>query len=311
MNNDVTLIIPILNEGKTINKTLLSIQNQMLRPKELIFVDAGSNDKTLNIIENWWSANAWIDGEMFILHSKGSLPGAGRNLGIKKAKSQKIAFLDSGIVAERDWIFNLVSYLKNNNCLGVWGVCEFYGNCSFQKAIAALSYGQGAEHHVLPASLFDKKVFEEIGLFENDLRAYEDLVWGKKFIDHYNVKHICKKAKVRYEYFPITFYQIFRKWEVAGFDLVKSNYNNKLIYLVIFFLFTLILILFLYPRYLLPIFITYLLLRVLLDTARRSKSQFWWKNDIRSLLYAVLIAPVMDCSKILGIFKSIIERYIK
>jgi len=48
--NTLSVIIPILNEERNLRKFFEGYSIQMLRPNELIFVDGGSKDKTVRIL---------------------------------------------------------------------------------------------------------------------------------------------------------------------------------------------------------------------------------------------------------------------
>ena len=53
MNNKlISVIIPVYNEGKVVGECLKSLDGQSYRPIEIIVVDDGSTDKTIEIIKN-------------------------------------------------------------------------------------------------------------------------------------------------------------------------------------------------------------------------------------------------------------------
>jgi len=102
----VSVIIPTLNSAKTLKQCLESIAGQGY-PKdkvEIIIADAGSTDKTLDIISEFSAAlnikvilNPLKTGE------------AGKAAGRKHAKNDIIAFIDSdNILPDKDWLKNMV-----------------------------------------------------------------------------------------------------------------------------------------------------------------------------------------------------------
>ena len=52
----VSVIIPVLNRATLVGKTLESVVKQTYRPLEVIVVDNGSTDNTLETIEKWASS---------------------------------------------------------------------------------------------------------------------------------------------------------------------------------------------------------------------------------------------------------------
>ena len=78
----ISFIIPTYNSEKTIYKTIDSIYKQGYSNKEIILIDAGSTDKTLEIARQF--------KELKIIHSPIKSTSLQRNLGIKKAMGGKI-----------------------------------------------------------------------------------------------------------------------------------------------------------------------------------------------------------------------------
>ncbi|MCM1231281.1 MAG: glycosyltransferase family 2 protein [Ruminococcus flavefaciens] len=85
----ISVIIPTYNREKTIIRCLDSIFKQTYPVYEVIVVDDGSTDETLNIIKNQYSDDVRIIKQ----RHKGAQ--AARNVGVIAAKGEYIAFLDS------------------------------------------------------------------------------------------------------------------------------------------------------------------------------------------------------------------------
>lgn len=83
----LSIVIPTLNEEKYIKRTIDLIKNENLDSFEIIVADAGSIDKTLEIVKK---------EDCRII--KGGLPSFARNAGAKVAKGEHILFLDADIV---------------------------------------------------------------------------------------------------------------------------------------------------------------------------------------------------------------------
>ena len=87
----ISIIIPIHNVEKYLRKCLDSIFNQTFQDFEIICVDDGSTDKSLDILEEYKKK----DGRFVIIRQRHSGAGAARNNGIKFAKGKYIQFLDA------------------------------------------------------------------------------------------------------------------------------------------------------------------------------------------------------------------------
>ena len=84
----ISMILPVFNEEKYIEKSIESVLNQTLTDFELIIVNDGSTDSTLNII------NQFDDDRIRLINQSNQGPGASRNNALKIASGDYIMFLD-------------------------------------------------------------------------------------------------------------------------------------------------------------------------------------------------------------------------
>ena len=104
-----SIIIPVYNVEAYISKCLDSIKNQSYDNYEVIIVNDGTKDNSVNVIDKYLSDNR------FKLYNKenGGLSSA-RNYGIKYVTGDYILFIDSDDYIERDLLNNFNNILKNN-----------------------------------------------------------------------------------------------------------------------------------------------------------------------------------------------------
>jgi glycosyltransferase involved in cell wall biosynthesis len=106
----VSVIVPTFNREKTILRAINSILKQTYKDIEIIIIDDCSNDNTQNVVKLLNN-----DKIKYIKHDKNRGACAARNTGIKLAKGEYIAFLDS----DDEWlpkkIEKQVNFLKTNN----------------------------------------------------------------------------------------------------------------------------------------------------------------------------------------------------
>ncbi|MBH10731.1 MAG: hypothetical protein CMG74_10360 [Candidatus Marinimicrobia bacterium] len=298
----VSIVIPVLNEENTVERMLSSIECQTYLPEEVIFVDAGSTDKGKQILKNYTTDLFKI----VILEENGAFPGTGRNKGLESAKSEWIAFLDCGVFPENYWLENLYKFIKSNNTQGAYGYCFFSANTSFTKAVCAISYGLNISKPVLPGSIFNKSVFNKIGLFNNTMRSYEDVLWMKKYDSYQNNKKICKSAIVSYSGFPETFFGVIKKWFIYNFTTAKEFVNlfSTLFYMMVpIFGVTLF---YNYQDYFFSLIIIYFFLRGIVSPIIKSNNIFWWKKNVGSFFHAFYLSIIIDATKVLAYYSGII-----
>jgi len=127
----ISVIIPAYNTKKTIAKTINSVLNQTFRNFELLIVNDGSTDNTLNMIKQF------KDKRIKIFNQKNQGSYTARNLGIQKSKGKILAFTDSDCIPEKNWLEEGIKSLKKDkNCHIVGGkVNVFAKNAKNPKAI--------------------------------------------------------------------------------------------------------------------------------------------------------------------------------
>lgn len=103
----ISVIMPVYNAEKFLKQSVESVLNQSLKEIELICVDDGSTDNSLNILNEYKE----LDNRVVIIKQKNLNAGAARNNAFKQAKGEFIHFLDAD-----DWL-NLKAYEKLYNLM--------------------------------------------------------------------------------------------------------------------------------------------------------------------------------------------------
>ena len=108
---DISIIVPVYNVEKYLNRCLDSIINQSFINFELILINDGSTDKSGKICDKY----AQIDKRVRVIHKKNEGVSLTRNLGINIAKGDYITFIDSDDWIEQDFFKKAIEYIKENN----------------------------------------------------------------------------------------------------------------------------------------------------------------------------------------------------
>ena len=87
----LSIIIPVYNVEQYLEKCINSLINQTLKELEFIFVNDGTPDNSVDIIKKYQK----IDKRIKLLEKTNGGQASARNLGLKHAKGEYIAFLDS------------------------------------------------------------------------------------------------------------------------------------------------------------------------------------------------------------------------
>ena len=97
---NVSIIIPIYNSEEYLERCILSVINQTLKEIEIILVNDGSIDNSLNIMNSF----AIRDNRIVIINQSNKGLSSARNVGLLTAKSDYISFLDSDDYIEKEML---------------------------------------------------------------------------------------------------------------------------------------------------------------------------------------------------------------
>ena len=110
----ISVVMPVYNEEKRISATLRAIYEGSVLPLEVIVVDGGSKDRTVELIRRDYP-------ETIVLNNPDKTAAMGRNVGIKNAKGDIIAFTDGDCIVDVDWIRNIGQHFENEPIDGLGG----------------------------------------------------------------------------------------------------------------------------------------------------------------------------------------------
>lgn len=128
MKCTVSLIIPIYNSEKNLDRCISSAVNQTLKDIEIILVDDGSSDNSTEICDRW----AEKDSRIKVIHKMNGGVASARNAGLDAAEGKFICFFDSDDYGEKDMLKKLSDKITDENadiC-----TCSSFFNDSFKEA---------------------------------------------------------------------------------------------------------------------------------------------------------------------------------
>jgi len=178
----ISIIIPVYNAEKYIEKLIKSLLNQRYNKDfEIIVINNKSNDKTKEILNKYKKKIVYLE------QNEVASSYVSRNIGIKIAKGDILAFTDSDCIIDKDWLINGEMVLKNNIADIVGGKVKFYfsENPSIAEYFDSIIYLRSKEsfqkQHALPTlNLFvNKEVFYKINFFPK-VKSGGDFYWTNK-----------------------------------------------------------------------------------------------------------------------------------
>ncbi|SIO41982.1 glycosyltransferase [Halodesulfovibrio marinisediminis] len=121
----VSVVMPVYNGAKTLNTAVDSILAQTFTDFELIIIDDGSTDFTLEVINGYVAQDERVRG--FTIPHSGVAAAA--NFGLSKTRARLIARMDADDYSMPERLAQQVSYMHGHPEIGILGTCvEFGGN---------------------------------------------------------------------------------------------------------------------------------------------------------------------------------------
>ena len=185
----VSIIIPVYNSEKYLRKCLDSVVNQTLQDIEIICVNDGSTDNSLNILNEY----ALIDNRIIIIDNKKNIgaPGAIRNIGMKIAKGEYIAFLDSDDYISSNLLESLYLVANKN-----------HAQIAAIKNLSIFSKTKPIKNKNVHANKVLKNTREKTSLIKNSGTSCGKL-YKMDFIKKYNFQFTDIKSIAEDNYFSI------------------------------------------------------------------------------------------------------------
>lgn len=124
MDEKVTVVIPVYNSQDYLVDCVESIYAQTYNNIEVIAVDDGSTDDSLNILLSLQQAYP----DLIIISQENKGPGGARNTGLRRATGKYIYFIDSDDMVDSSMLEECVPVIENNDCDIVGFQGEIIGN---------------------------------------------------------------------------------------------------------------------------------------------------------------------------------------
>lgn len=117
---ELSVIITVFNLSDVLIPCLKSIENQSVKPLEVIIIDDGSTDSSSQIIEQFLIRNP--NWECFYTNNKGV--SSARNFGVRKAKGEYLLILDGDDVFDKNFFSLMLNETKSSPDIVICGAWE-------------------------------------------------------------------------------------------------------------------------------------------------------------------------------------------
>ena len=307
--SNISVIVPYFNESKVIEYTFTNIIQQSHTPREIIFINSNSSDNSSDII-NRLIQNYEGPIEIYNFDTNCRTPSEAKNYGIDKSKFEFIAFIDCDMSFPINWLESQINLFKKVYKPILLGQVVLEGNSIIDRCSVIHTYGYQRPRPCIPSSLVKKDFFIKKNYFEN-FNALYDQKWIKNNIKssnaiinkdlfiHYldiNYAKSYKELSKKIIYYSLPTFKIYGLTNINILGLALS-----------------ILIILLYPKFILFFIPLYFILRIMILPLLKSNFVNIFKHISYRLDILIITALIIDISKILGIvmgiFKTQISHY--
>ena len=206
----ISVIIPVFNRPKLVLRAIESVLNQTFKADEIIVIDDGSIDHTLEVLRELKTIK--------LISQKNRGVSSARNIGIKKSLNHWVAFLDSDDMWSKEKLAVQVDFHKNNDEILISHTCEEWirnGKIVRQKKQHQKPEGFCFNENlnfckIAPSTVMIKKiVFDKVGYFDESLKICEDYDLWLRVLRGYKLGLINKVLTTKY----------------AGHEQLSARYN--------------------------------------------------------------------------------------
>ena len=173
----VSLITTVKDEETTIMEFLKSISDQTKSPDEIVIVDGGSSDHTVELIESFPKLRVTV------IQEKSNIA-KGRNIAIRSSRNEIIAVTDAGCRLRKDWLERITKFHADTDVVAgnykpilnsIFDACQ-YSIMNLYKSDKTLDTFVISSRSLA----FKKKVWEDVGGYPEWLNFSEDTYFHDK-----------------------------------------------------------------------------------------------------------------------------------
>lgn len=239
MKPTVSVIVPVYNCEKYIDKCINSILNQTFKDFELILINDGSLDKSPEIC-NFYKQK---DKRVRVIHKKNEGVSSARNIGIDIANGEYITFVDSDDYLNDTFLETSISIMKNHKVdLYMSGlVMESYNNGKISRVdkyagksniynVRSLLENLHIDYPLICicgpwCKLFKKEILEKYNIkFNTNMSLGEDTDFNLNYLEHCKKIYFCENSD--YHYVRNNEESLFTRYNEDSYDIHVLVYDK-------------------------------------------------------------------------------------
>jgi len=187
----ISIVIPSFNQGNYIEQTIISIIEQDYEHKEIIIIDGGSTDNTVNILKKYNSKiTYWIS-------EKDNGQSHAINKGLKIAKGEIFNWINSDDYLEPGALKHIATLFQAKPDLNiVGGYCRLFSEKEKFSIISRIGIKESAEESIVnywmnqPSTFYKTEIIKDFGGINESLHYCMDLEIWFKYLSKYGTADV-------------------------------------------------------------------------------------------------------------------------
>lgn len=201
----ITIVIPVYNRAERVMATLDSISSQTMRPLDLVLVDNGSTDNTLEVLEHWRDSVSAQDFSVMVLSEPTKGACAARNCGLAAVRTEWTMFFDSDDLMRPDHVELAVKAIRANKDADIigWNIRYFYADG--RSIVRPFEPDDIAFHNLFHGTFATQRycvrtaLARKVGGWDNGVPAWNDIEFGARLLaENPRVVHRGEAITVEY-----------------------------------------------------------------------------------------------------------------
>lgn len=233
----ISVIIPVYNVEKYLERCINSVINQELEDIEIICINDGSLDKSGDICNEYSNK----DNRIRVIHKNNEGVSIAKNLGVSLARGEYICFIDSDDYIDKDMLSEMYKLARNNSCQVIISGYKLVPSGEIIRPLYKLNKSMDPiemisnnslvhSHNDLCFSwrcLFNLNVIKSNNiLFDNNIKIGEDFIFNLKVLSKCNKVYVTEKPFYNYNVANNTSVMRTSYKEYLEENLIKQ-YNEK------------------------------------------------------------------------------------
>lgn len=227
----ISIILPVYNVANYIERSLTAALEQTYPFLEIILIDDGSTDESMEIVYQVLQSHPRRDAVKIFTHTNNKGPSAGRNTGLKEASGEYVFFLDNDDSIFPDSIEKLANVIEKYRPQCVIGDYEIHPAEAFKKLPLLVNEGFYNNPTQISEIYFDRKIYIMVWnklydrnfllknkLFFEEGLIHEDELWSFQLFSILQSVYIVRQTTYIYE---------IRSNSIMG-TLAKTSFNHRI-----------------------------------------------------------------------------------